>query len=117
MATKIAVHNENASDVRTMFSRGLKISHFSELFLISGRGAIGPAAQLRYPGDPIAQTRYIFDDLKAFLAQAGFFCEIFVLYEPAGFLHKGKLIEEAGCPQRTLETEVRTLQEYQEPHR
>ncbi len=72
MAIKIEVHNENDSTVHTMFSRGLKISHFSERFLISGRGAIGPDVQLRHPGDPIAQTRYIFNNLKAFLAEAGY---------------------------------------------
>ena len=36
MATKTAVHNENAPDFRSMFNWGLKITDYSELFLLAG---------------------------------------------------------------------------------
>jgi 2-iminobutanoate/2-iminopropanoate deaminase len=72
MATKVAVNNENAPDFRTMFNWGLKISNFSELFLLAGHGAHGPDYQIRHPDDPVAQTKYILADVKAFLEQNGY---------------------------------------------
>lgn len=70
MVTKAPVHSEKLPT--KMFSRGLKVSNFSELFLVSGSGDLGPGYQVRHPGDPVAQTRHIFADVKAFLEQAGY---------------------------------------------
>jgi 2-iminobutanoate/2-iminopropanoate deaminase len=70
MATKTPVHSETLPT--RMFSRGLKVSNFSELFLISGCGDLGPGYRVRNPGDPVAQTRHIFADVEAFLEQAGY---------------------------------------------
>ena len=72
MATKTAVNNENAPDFRSMFNWGLKISHFSELFLLAGHGAVGADYQTRHPNDPVAQTKYILADVKSFLEQSGY---------------------------------------------
>ena len=70
MTTKTPVHSEKLPT--KMFSRGLKVSNYSELFLVSGYGDLGPGYQVRHPGDPVAQTRYIFADVKSFLEQAGY---------------------------------------------
>ena len=70
MTTKTPVHSEKLPT--KMFSRGLKVSNFGELFLVSGCGDLGPGYQVRHPGDPVAQTRHIFADVKAFLEQAGY---------------------------------------------
>ena len=60
MATKIPVSNPNAPDYSSVYSAGLKISNFSELFLLAGRTAHRAGFEVVYPDDPIAQTRYIF---------------------------------------------------------
>lgn len=68
MATKIPIHSKTLPT--RMFSRGLKVSSFSELFLISGCGDLGPGYRVRHSGDPVAQTRHILADVGAFLEQA-----------------------------------------------
>jgi 2-iminobutanoate/2-iminopropanoate deaminase len=70
MTTKTPVHSEKLPT--KMFSRGLKVSNYSELFLVSGYGDLGPGYQVRHLGDPVAQTRHIFADVKSFLEQAGY---------------------------------------------
>ena len=72
MATKTAVHNEKAPDFRSMFNWGLKISDFSELFLVAGHAAMGADFQVRHPGDPVAQTRYVLEEIKSVLEQEGY---------------------------------------------
>lgn len=70
MATKTPIHSEKLP--ARMFSRGLKVSNFSELFFVSGCGDLGPDYQVRHRGDPVAQTRHIFTDVKVFLERAGY---------------------------------------------
>ncbi len=72
MATKTAVNNENAPDFTSMFNWGLKITDFSELFLLAGHGDHGPDGQIRSPGDPVAQTRNILAELQAFIEKSGY---------------------------------------------
>ncbi len=72
MAKKTAVHNENAPDYRSMFNWGLKITDFSELFLLAGHGALAVDNQVLHPGDAVAQTRHILADVKTFLEQSGY---------------------------------------------
>ncbi len=72
MATKTAVHNDNAPDYRTMFNWGLKITNFSELFLLAGHGAIGIDHQVLFPGDAVAQTKHVLADVKSFLERSGY---------------------------------------------
>lgn len=69
MATKVAVSNRNAPDLSGMFNWGVKISNFTELFLLAGHGAVAPDMQVQNPGDPIGQTRYILDGVKSFLEE------------------------------------------------
>jgi len=72
MAKKTAVHNEGAPDLRFMFNWGLKVSDFDELFLLAGLGDHGPDGTIRHPGDAVAQTRAILDDLRDYVADAGY---------------------------------------------
>ena len=72
MATKTAVHNQNAPDFRFMFNWGLKITDFSELFLLAGHGAVSAEMETLHPGDAVGQTRYILNDVKSFLAESGY---------------------------------------------
>ena len=72
MATKTAVNNEKAPDFSAFFNWGLKLTDFSELFLLAGHGALGTDFQARHPGDPAAQTRYILEDVESFLEKNGY---------------------------------------------
>lgn len=72
MAKKVAVHNDNAPDLRFMFNWGLKVSQFSELFLLAGLGDHGPDGTIRHPGDPIAQTRAILEELRSYIEAHGY---------------------------------------------
>ena len=72
MATKIAVNNENAPDIRSIFNWGVRISDFDELFLLAGRGDVGADGQIRNPGDPVAQTVSILAELKDFVENNGY---------------------------------------------
>ena len=72
MATKTAVHNENAPDFRSMFNWGLKITDYSELFLLAGAGSISADFAIQHEGDAVGQTRYILDDVKQLIEGAGY---------------------------------------------
>ena len=72
MATKTAVHNKNAPDFRSMFNWGLKITDFSELFLLAGLGAHSADFQIQHPGDAAGQTRYILNEVKTYLEESGY---------------------------------------------
>lgn len=72
MATKIAVNNESAPDIRSIFNWGVRISDFDELFLLAGRGDVGADGQIRNPGDPVAQTVSILAELKDFVENNGY---------------------------------------------
>ena len=72
MATKTPVHNETAPDFRFLFNWGLKISDFSELFLLAGLGDHGPDGEIRNPGDAVAQTRSILSELKTYVEANGY---------------------------------------------
>ena len=65
---KVLVNNEKAPDLGKVFSWGLKISDFSELFFISGHGALKPDFSIEHPGDPVGQTRFIFAQVNEYLA-------------------------------------------------
>ena len=72
MAQKTAFHNERKPDYRSRFSWGLKVTDYSELFFVSGHGASDSNLQLHHPGAPVAQSRYIFESMGSFLAEAGY---------------------------------------------
>ena len=72
MAIMTAVPNPDAPDFSSMFSWGVKITAFDELFVLAGRGAIDRNGTLRHPGDAIAQSGYILDELITYLGRAGY---------------------------------------------
>ena len=72
MATKTAVHNANAPDFTSMFNWGLKITNFSELFLLAGHGAVTPDMVTQHEGDAVGQTRHILDDEQRFIEANGY---------------------------------------------
>ncbi|CAA0109511.1 RutC family protein [BD1-7 clade bacterium] len=72
MATTMSFHNDNLPDMRDTFSWGLKVSDFSELFFVTGHADCNPDFVTSYPGDPVAQTRLILSQMKAFLESAGY---------------------------------------------
>jgi 2-iminobutanoate/2-iminopropanoate deaminase len=81
MATKTPIHNKNAPDFRSMFNWGLKISNFSEIFLLAGHGAVGADMQIQHPDDAVGQTRYILNDVKSFLEESGYSIEDIIRIE------------------------------------
>jgi 2-iminobutanoate/2-iminopropanoate deaminase len=72
MATKTAVNNESAPDLRSVFNWGVKITDFNELFVLAGRGDVGPDGRIRNPGDPVAPTASILAELKDYVERNGF---------------------------------------------
>ena len=72
MATKNAVNNESAPDIRSIFNWGVKVANFNELFLLAGRGDVGTGGKIRNPGDPVAQTASVLAELKDFVEGNGY---------------------------------------------
>jgi 2-iminobutanoate/2-iminopropanoate deaminase len=72
MATKTAVNNETAPDLRFVFNWGVKITDFDELFLLAGRGDVASDGTIRNPGDPVAQTASILAEQKDFIERSGY---------------------------------------------
>jgi 2-iminobutanoate/2-iminopropanoate deaminase len=72
MATKIAVQNPNAPDLSAMFPWGLRVRDFQELFFVTGHGDIDQSFRVRHPGDPLGQTRAIFEEIREMLEGAGY---------------------------------------------
>jgi 2-iminobutanoate/2-iminopropanoate deaminase len=64
---KVLVNNEKAPNLNAVFNWGLKISDFSEIFLVSGHGAMLPDFEVVHPGDPAGQARFIFSQVIAYL--------------------------------------------------
>lgn len=59
-------------DFSRLFSWGMNLKGFSELFLGSGLGAHDASGEVQFPGDPVAQTGFILQQVPAFLAGAGY---------------------------------------------
>lgn len=72
MAIKTPVNNPRAPDFSSMFSWGIKLTNFSELFLIAGHGAVGADMTIQHPDDAVGQTRYILADLDRYLGENGY---------------------------------------------
>ena len=72
MAVKTPVNNPRAPDFSSMFNWGIKLTNFSELFLIAGHGAVGADMTVHHPDDPVGQTRHILDDLDRYLGENGY---------------------------------------------
>lgn len=72
MARKTAVPNPNAPDFGSMFNWGVKLTDFSELFLIAGHGAHGADGAIQHEGDAVGQTRFILYGLDTYLKDNGY---------------------------------------------
>lgn len=72
MATRTALHNPQMPDFRNTFSWGLKLSDFDELFFVTGHADCDPEFFTRHPGDPVAQTRLILEQMRTFIEDAGY---------------------------------------------
>lgn len=72
MANKQAFQNMNLPDMRNVFSWGLKLSDFNEVFFVTGHADCNPEFVTQHVGDPVAQTRLILEQMKVFLEEAGF---------------------------------------------
>ena len=70
MAKKVAVPSSHLRDMK-MFSWGLKVSDYKELFFLTGQVDSGPDGVCRHPNDPVGQTKVIFDSLLGMLNQEG----------------------------------------------
>ena len=71
MAKKEAVHSKVAPDSSHHFNWGLIVSDFSELFVLTGRVDGDAEDSCLHPGDPVGQTRGIFEQAEALLEQKG----------------------------------------------
>ncbi len=69
--SKVAVQDSNKQDVGSI-SWGLKITNFSELFLVSGYGATDAGGKVQFLGDAIAQTDYILSRIESFIEKNGY---------------------------------------------
>jgi len=69
MVSKVAVHNDNAPDMRGFFNWGLKLRDLEELFIVTGRPAWAADGSVLHPGDGVAQTQFILDDIKRYLLE------------------------------------------------
>lgn len=72
MATKTAFPHPSAPDYGAIFNWGVRITDFSELFLMAGIGAHDSAGVIQHEGDAVGQTRFILDGLPGYLAGAGY---------------------------------------------
>lgn len=72
MATKTAFAHPSAPDYGAIFNWGVKLTDFSELFLIAGIGAHDASGVIQHEGDPVAQTGFILDGMPGYLKSAGY---------------------------------------------
>ncbi len=72
MAKKIAFRNENAPDLSSLFSWGLKVTNIRELFFVTGTVAVTPKFKVKHPGDAVAQAKDILNNVDSFIKKAGY---------------------------------------------
>jgi len=72
MATKTPVPHPSAPDYGAIFNWGIRLTDFSELFLMAGIGAHDATGAIQHEGDAIGQTKFILDGLPGYLASAGY---------------------------------------------
>ena len=59
-------------DFSSIFNWGLRLRYAQEVFLSAGIGAHNAQGVIQHPGNPIAQTQFILDNVPAFFASAGY---------------------------------------------
>lgn len=69
---KTAYPYAKGPDFSRLFSWGINLRNVSDLYLASGIGAHDAGGVIQHPGDAVAQTRYILQQVPGFLAEAGF---------------------------------------------
>lgn len=73
MANKTPYQPGNLPDMSKLFSWGLKVSDFSELFFVTGLADMADdGSGARYPGDPVAQTRAVLERMDQFIRDNGY---------------------------------------------
>ncbi len=72
MATKQAFNNPQLPNFSQVFSWGLRVSDFKEVFFVTGHTDCSPEFITQYPGDPVGQTRVILEQMKGLIESAGF---------------------------------------------
>ncbi|MDC0720511.1 Rid family hydrolase [Nannocystis bainbridge] len=69
---KTAYPYAKGPDFSRLFSWGMNLKNVSDLYLASGIGAHDADGVIQFPGDAVAQTRFIFQQVPGFLAGAGY---------------------------------------------
>ncbi|MCY1058506.1 Rid family hydrolase [Nannocystis sp. SCPEA4] len=69
---KTAYPYAHGPDYSRLFSWGLSLKNFSDLYLASGIGAHDAGGTIQFPGDAVAQTRFILQQIPGLLAEAGY---------------------------------------------
>ncbi|PCC73406.1 2-iminobutanoate/2-iminopropanoate deaminase [Nannocystis exedens] len=59
-------------DFSRLFSWGMSLKNVSDLYIASGIGAHDARGVIQFPGDAVAQTRYVLQQVPGFLAEAGY---------------------------------------------
>ena len=72
MATKTPFKHPSAPDLSAMFNWGVKLTDFSELFLIAGIGSHDASGAIQHQDDAVAQTKFILDGMPGYLESAGY---------------------------------------------
>lgn len=68
---KEALTSERLPDFTSIFNWGLKLNNIKELYLFAGVAAQNPDFSIHMPGDYVAQTEFVLNELDIFLADNG----------------------------------------------
>jgi 2-iminobutanoate/2-iminopropanoate deaminase len=77
---KTGVHDDNKVKVASI-NWGLKVTNFSELFLLSGYGATDVEGTVQFPGDAAAQAEFILGRIQSFIEKNGYTKDDIIRYE------------------------------------
>ena len=70
MATKTPFPHPNGPDYGAIFNWGVKLTGFSELFLMAGLGSHDATGAIQHEGDAVGQTKFILDGIPGYLESA-----------------------------------------------
>tara|TARA_R110000787_G_scaffold52252_2_gene123143 strand:+ start:42 stop:458 length:417 start_codon:yes stop_codon:yes gene_type:complete len=73
MAEIQAYRPDNLPDMSKLFSWGLRVAKFEELYFITGLADMADdGSGARFPGNPVAQTETVLERMDQFIREAGF---------------------------------------------
>jgi enamine deaminase RidA (YjgF/YER057c/UK114 family) len=73
MAEIQAYKPDNLPDMSKLFSWGLRVAKFEELFFITGLADMADdGSGARFPGNPVGQTESVLERMDQFIREAGF---------------------------------------------